>query len=1073
MKTYNVKLAKGVFVRVNADNPEDAAAKAKAEIAKREGSIAYDKVYFDYETGIQNNALRAQLAVAEDFYRKDGEYVAEKENVLNRFPGIGPTGYVRDSKGSYALTPEGQAGIGLKASNKNIVIDENKAGTAGDFADLAGYAGPVLGAIASVNPYLRSIKWLKGAVDSRIGRALLVGAGSGVGKALEESNEIARGVQLQNEEEIAKMVKDEAVLGAAFQGGAEVLGGIFKTYFGKTATTGNVRDSNLIMGGYNLKDAFRIDAQMAIKKGIDDPNYKATLDEVLKEFKKQKIKPTLPKGIVTQAIFGKPLVSRTQQISEAVTGASVREKKASANLVAQMDDFFVSVGNSTATIDDFISAGAIGKTAGQELKEATVKFTKKMNISDQKLDDLLKKMVYEMNTVQELGEVSGSALKEELQQSIQKAHKIFIDEKNLLYIKSTDALKTAGAMPAVQQHVRGFASRFKEIFEKAEFEDVLAKYQGKPVTYLKELSEGGRLESLEQLNNARLEVKALLTKMRADSKSGGTSYRMMKDVKDEIDTLFKDLESGKAFLGGKSRFTPREGPKSQLEGKEPDFFPGEEGFETQKIFKRPDADFGDVPTLEMNAAMNAARALGKANQYYAQGMQKFDNAIAQRVINNIKLNKGRANADEIFGLIDMPNNSKLVDQILSNIDAGQRDMFRGKLTRLLMQNVIKNSIDQTSGLLKPVQFSNNILKYEDTLRPLFGPNYEQNLQLLREIVILNPKLNKKDLNRFLYELKVNPEKYTMANKNLDTANTILKTLKEKAVLSADAERLNKSVFMKTVNRETPEKIVESIFRPQSAADINYLKNTLDPATFKKVQENAMGQLLTDAVSVGTLKSTAKLSDIFKPNQFRNAMESYGDETLEAMFGKDQLLGFKAFQQSLDLQVGPKGMGQAGGIVAGAIGAQVANISLMPTIVGLKIFANIMANPRIVRLMARTDKSSALEVIDAFEKATRLTFAQSLQEQTGQIESGIMQEMRQQIESPQNQSAVEELRGQVEQVTKPLLNAIPDLPEIMPTNPTAQNNQAPISRSLLGGNPANEEIFDRRYNEIDQGLQRLA
>ena len=133
----------------------------------------------------------------------------------------------------------------------------------------------------------------------------------------------------------------------------------------------------------------------------------------------------------------------------------------------------------------------------------------------------------------------------------------------------------------------------------------------------------------------------------------------------------------------------------------------------------------------------------------------------------------------------------------------------------------------------------------------------------------------------------------------------------------------------------------------------------------------------------------------------------------------------------------------------------------------------MANPRIVRLMARTDKSSALEVIDAFEKATRLTFAQSLQEQTGQIESGIMQEMRQQIESPQNQSAVEELRGQVEQVTKPLLNAIPDLPEIMPTNPTAQNNQAPISRSLLGGNPANEEIFDRRYNEIDQGLQRLA
>ena len=35
MEKYDVKLAEGVIVRVNADNPEDAKAKAKAEIAKR------------------------------------------------------------------------------------------------------------------------------------------------------------------------------------------------------------------------------------------------------------------------------------------------------------------------------------------------------------------------------------------------------------------------------------------------------------------------------------------------------------------------------------------------------------------------------------------------------------------------------------------------------------------------------------------------------------------------------------------------------------------------------------------------------------------------------------------------------------------------------------------------------------------------------------------------------------------------------------------------------------------------------------------------------------------------------
>ena len=38
----------------------------------------------------------------------------------------------------------------------------------------------------------------------------------------------------------------------------------------------------------------------------------------------------MPKGIVTQATLGKTLVARGQQIGEAVTGASPREKRAAA-----------------------------------------------------------------------------------------------------------------------------------------------------------------------------------------------------------------------------------------------------------------------------------------------------------------------------------------------------------------------------------------------------------------------------------------------------------------------------------------------------------------------------------------------------------------------------------------------------------------------------------------------------------------------------------------------------------------------------------------------------------------------
>ena len=49
----------------------------------------------------------------------------------------------------------------------------------------------------------------------------------------------------------------------------------------------------------------------------------------------------------------------------------------------------------------------------------------------------------------------------------------------------------------------------------------------------------------------------------------------------------------------------------------------------------------------------------------------------------------------------------------------------------------------------------------------------------------------------------------------------------------------------------------------------------------------------------------------------------------------------------------------------------------------------------------------------------------------------------------------------------------ELPEVESTASLSPQGQAPISRSLLGNSPANLEIAERRFNEIDQGLQGLA
>jgi len=1044
MQTYNVKLAEGVFVKVNADNPEDATAKAKAEIAKRQGSIAYDKVYFDYDTGIQDNRLRAGLSVAEDYLNEDGEFISEKENYLKQE--VGSDGFIRDSKGSIALTPIGQARLGLEPSDKNIVIDENKAFTSGDFADMAGYAGPILGAIAAVNPYLRGIKYLRGLLGSRIGRPLLVGAGSAAGKGVEEANEIARGVQLQNEEELANLYKREFLIGGIAQGAGEVLGGVFSTYFGKTASHGAIRDSKFLMQGYDLTDIFKIDAQIAAREGLDPTNYKASASQVMKEIKKQKIKPKFTPGIVTQAALGRTIPARGQSISEAVTGAKPRENRAQANLVQMMNSFFQSLGRKNATVDDFIESGAVGQIAKKELLKVQADMQKGINVSDEKLDALLRLMVDEMGVSKHLmmnGQLQSSeTLRRALSDEMKKIWDAWNTSNNKMYESATKALQGTKVNKGITDALQQSASRFQNLQNKFDSNDIFAQYSG-AYARLKDLADG-QINNLTQLKNAKMEFRAVLKDATVRGQTGGTTYRLAKEVIEEIDQLQKDIISKKAFVG-----------------------------------------MDDITKADIDAASSAFKLLQKADNDFAKNIDKFSGTLYQNIIRQAKTT-GKVDVDEVFGFIDNPTSATKLQEIFAALGP-KADSARGQLTALLFKNVIADSIDPVTKLINPVKFTTNIMKYDSkefgksTLKELFGPDYNLNMGLLREINILNPKITKKDLNALINNIETNPSMFKLGAdpdfktgnvaKGQETArilqvragNVILKTLLEKSKIQSSLDNLNKQSFMKNALNDSPEKIVANVFGPGSAKEINYLKAALadTPETFKQIQENAMGQLLSKAVSTGKLTNSGSLADIFKPNVLRNTLESYGDDTLIAMFGKEQTLALKALQQSLDLQVGAaKGL-TAGGIVAGAIGAQALNISLLPTIVALKIFGNVFANPRIVKLMANTDQTSTMMVIDAFEKAARLASAQAIAEQSEDVQTSVIQELQKQLGDEENQERANIIKDQVQGIIPKIPTVIPDLPEITPTS--APIDRTNISRSLLGS-PANEDIA-RSLNQI--------
>ena len=209
MQKFKVNISEGVSQIVEAENAAEARQKVKAEIAKGAISPFYDKLYFDYETGVNYKGLRGKLGRTET--EKEENKVLD--NLFNSIKGIktaedqdsvmenkvGNNGFVRNTKGQLALTPEGLEDLGLPVQkrtladgsviNLNTVIDENSFNLrTGDFADFSGIAGPIAGALTFLSPQLKVIKGLRALFGGNkvLANIFASGTGSAVGKAAEE-----------------------------------------------------------------------------------------------------------------------------------------------------------------------------------------------------------------------------------------------------------------------------------------------------------------------------------------------------------------------------------------------------------------------------------------------------------------------------------------------------------------------------------------------------------------------------------------------------------------------------------------------------------------------------------------------------------------------------------------------------------------------------------------------------------------------------------------------------------------------------------------------------------------------
>tara|TARA_R110000782_G_scaffold268297_1_gene364508 strand:+ start:2355 stop:5363 length:3009 start_codon:yes stop_codon:yes gene_type:complete len=994
MNTYNIKLTDDITIPVRANSPEEAQRIIRAEMVKREASPLFDKVYFDYETGINVPRLRAALGRQE---KKE-----EKENVLRAY--VDSSGFTETTKGDFAITPEGQRALadkGLldreKISDKNIVIEENKFGTAGDFADFSGAVGPIFGAIAALSPQLRIAKGIQYFFKSpMVSNAIAAGLGSAGGKAAEESLDLAQGYQEKDANELADLLKFEFGVGSVAQGVGDIGMKAVGAFFGRKAPIENIRDAWAANKGVSLDDVYKLEEKLG--KFVTESDLK-------KAIKRGEIKPLNAKAVLGQRVTGRALQARFQGAGETIFGKTKREKTIIDYNLDALNQLKNKIADKRAKLNSYSDFAESDSRVISELKARRAELDKAESSVQNELTRLLTDLSEETagfnSAIMNAGTPGKKELGQNVQDTISAAYKAMMDDQRLGYKKIGDSLKKLN--PDYTINMSDVGVQLDEIFTRGRgigIGDI-----PNPIIKLRNAIEENAEFTLKDLVEDRKIIRGLKDLKDLTGDAGEAVTSSLKALDDKIENLPNNLHSIK-------------GSKEEV--------------------------------------IEIINALKKQNASYANSLKPFDKAKVQKIMSNKEID-----ADDVFNVIFNGKEIGDAKAIIQAIPSAKRAALQQGLLRRYLKEQINSSVpDPITGIVNPVQFANKVLKNKEVLSEFLGPRASQFFQTIEDFSKLRPNLSAKELTDVADELAGRiPQMEAMSGAGTlnypPSFNRFVEALKEKAETSAQSLEIQKSNIFTRLESASPEEVAKIVFRPKSSEDILRVKNLVSDEAFLDIQDQALEQILKDGVQEGS----NKLSDIFKPGNLERALRSYDNETLTAMFGKEMTQSLNNYARQLRVTVQDEITGGAGSLVAGALALNVFNVALWPTVAMMGLYKTVFSNPRIVGMLAKTDKSSIAEVVKFVANTIKFGGIRGLAVETGDGADAFSREVEKLQQSEEGQEAqgiLETLKGgiqsEVKKLQTPTLEGLPEVAAVTPPQ-----SQGVISQSLLGGSPANMDI----------------
>ena len=1037
MQIFDVEIAPGVIETVEAKTAEEARKKVKAIIAQGAMSPFYDELFFDYETGVDNKKLRRNLALAETTEEQnkvilnilnktqDSDTPIEQENVL--LNEVGDQGFTRNTKGQIALTPKGMKQLGLgkliktktltdgSTINLNTIIDENDFNLrAGDLSDMAGVAGPIIGMMAAFTPQLKIIQGLKHLFGKReaIARMFAAGVGSSAGKAVEEEVvETMEGFQLQERDEINDLYMQEFGFGVIGQGLGEGVFKLYNTFLGARATP---RDKRILFQqnqNRSVDDIMKLDMELGKE---------ATESEIKRAIKQGKVKQfnwkmdKTPGAIPSQQSLERMLPGRTQSIAEQVIGNN-RDKANASYLMAELNYVMRGIKDERAALDSYISAsqkGRLDKSINekmQDLRKAETDVTNRLEkLLDEVQVDALEVGNYGMipsrsefgETIKETVSTARAFVTKEVGNKYKEVDNMMKDMRSVFKLELDDfgelqrvgratgdfvqkSTEEVGIATAINATINETAHTYfeKSLLRIRSFQD---DFPGYDLSIQDPNIKGGIINKLEDTYSNLIRQTAPGQAARGE----GLSLFQIRNLQKDLDIYITEAPGAspqRELLYDLKHYIDaykRDNPKSIMTDL------AKESME--KINTRLARQGISIQQQDKKLIEDSLELLRDANRVNAKRMQPFDNLHIQKIISNAS--RGSHPPDEIYqrvflggsakDLQDLFKATRNYDEYLESINKADEAITEKKLKAQLKKKFFDDAIYKaTDGGTQRINFTTFARQFfnfdrdmaakgkiDELFRNAQGISTGQLVrQTIRNLNRVQPNLKPADLRNLV-------DDFTGTNIGLDASDQGRAFVRALSSLADESEKVMKFRANRAIS-ELPEKGIEAttdtVFRPGNASVINTLKGTVDDDVFKSIQQASMMKLLKRSVD---FNGKGKINDIFKSGNLETALNSYGDETLEAMFGKEITRGLRNFQKEVDvLTKGELGRGgSAGGLVAAGLGAAVvfAPLQTLPALLGLTIVRGLLGSPKFVGLLTKGDPGSIAQMIQMMERAAR-------------------------------------------------------------------------------------------------------